>query len=694
MTTLHVPLPLSTPVDVTAFGASKTLVVAGGSMPVVIEASHDGTAWSPLWSFAAGGEKTVDVACSFLRATPMSGKGTEPTITAAGTDDGTAALDFEVPSSTGCGAPRAVHDEPLFKTIQVAGKFRGVLLVEISDDKDGPWTSVMSFHKAGIQSRTFTARFMRIKRRGVPDVAPGLPTVKAAVTQPSNGGGAPGPQGDPGTPGERGERGLKGEPGERGAIGPRGVVGEKGERGPVGPRGLPGDKGEPGERGAKGDQGVTGLQGKTGATGLAGQIGPKGEPGAQGERGLTGDPGPRGPACAFSAQPIVVADPIRGGAVIDLDVTTIGTLILPTIGPATLAAIREGLPGQLLAITCPPGCRITLKHNAGRETRTLLPLLLPDELDWTLTPRSTAVLFCQPGEGWIAWSIVTDTFPTLVSTGGIYANALQINGPAGVTGQLLVGGINACLGTYGTGVDGDIVIEAGETRDIFRTTYAKNVLVKASGSLMMHTSDLFVAGAFHVQEGGRAAWVGGIQGAEPPRAPDSPGNQGWASDGAPSRHTVGGGGAGGQAGSVPGGEGGKSYASEDVYTIEQLLLCRLITGGASGGSGGAEGGSHIGGEGGKGGAVARLIAQHITAPDGAISARGGNGGVGTGAGPGGAAGGGGGQGGVFMIVTNDATIPEIDIASGKGGAAVGDAESGSDGDPGCVIALSQIHGPL
>ncbi len=278
-------------------------------------------------------------------------------------------------------------------------------------------------------------------------------------------------------------------------------------------------------------------------------------------------------------------------------------------------------------------------------------------------------------------------------------------GPTGPTGPV---GTGADLGWFGTGVDGDLTFDGTSTvlgivptlgvYELDDDIFAMSMTV--SGGMApanIHTNGyrIYVAVTLTIETGasigndgqglggGLAAnLLGGANGGNAAPGDNSPLF--------PSRAS-GGGGAGGAGGSA-GSAGGVSvpqigYGS---YMVATIAVGDATSGGAGGGAGGAVEG--VGGVGGGGGGVVVISAKHIICGADAITARGADGGP---ADPGsGFGGGGGGQGGVVFIVTNDPAAPVCDVSGGSGGLGDAPGSDGVAGDPGVVIAISPLFGPL
>jgi hypothetical protein len=324
---VNIPVPSSNgsgaPVDVSMFGATKTVSVAGPFVAgVTIEFTNElvPTQWAPLFTFNNPDGNTFDVACRWMRATVRDYRSGSPQCDVGGTDDGSLFVSIPVTVGNGVGAAVNVSALGLFKTVTVGGPFRGNVQLEISEDGVTAWSQIgFGFPNPNSQSSIVAARWMRAVRAGVPQIDPGLPIVDVGggnccagpigPTGPTGPGGGPtGPTGPQGITGPTGPQGITGPTGANGDTGPQGITGPTGPQGitgptgpqgitgPTGPQGITGPTGANGDTGPQGITGPTGPQGITGPTGLIGPTGPTGATGV----GATGPTGPTGPATTGS----------------------------------------------------------------------------------------------------------------------------------------------------------------------------------------------------------------------------------------------------------------------------------------------------------------------------------------------------------------------------------------------------------
>jgi hypothetical protein len=198
------PTPLGngtgTPVDVSTFGALKTIVVTGDAKSSKnIEINNDaaqGGSWQSVVTFTKNGTVTVSVAARWMRVR-VSGYnvnvGGTNQVNVGGTDQGTSFAALPVTVSTGAGAAVDVSGiDGAFVTVQVGGAFSGSTVIEVSEDGSTEWGQAFAFQTPGAQSQIIIAHFMRVRRVGVPPIAPGLPVVNIGFTSAAEGGGGAG----------------------------------------------------------------------------------------------------------------------------------------------------------------------------------------------------------------------------------------------------------------------------------------------------------------------------------------------------------------------------------------------------------------------------------------------------------------------------------------------------------------------
>jgi hypothetical protein len=172
-------------VDCSPLGALKTIVVVGTAQCTVnVEFNNDPGqlgSWQSIATIQNSGTLTVQVACRWMRSRISNyniNVGGTSSIHVGGVDSGS--LFAALPVPIGNGAAAAVDVSALggsLKTVQVGGVFKGTLLVEVSEDGTGEWAQPFSFGAPGADSQVLIAKFMRVRRVGVPVISPGLPVV-------------------------------------------------------------------------------------------------------------------------------------------------------------------------------------------------------------------------------------------------------------------------------------------------------------------------------------------------------------------------------------------------------------------------------------------------------------------------------------------------------------------------------------
>ncbi len=183
-------------VSVSGMGQLKTITVQDvfrGS--VNIEVSLDGgTTWAQAATFTSPGKKKVNIAADEMRVArsgvPTIDPGL-PNVDVASDDIG--ALFLALPATAGDGDGAAIDVSALgtFNTVTVLDTFRGTVNIQISEDGTD-WATCMTFTQAGVQSKSFTAQFMRVQRKGVPTNSPGLPVVNVGAINDATAGGGGG----------------------------------------------------------------------------------------------------------------------------------------------------------------------------------------------------------------------------------------------------------------------------------------------------------------------------------------------------------------------------------------------------------------------------------------------------------------------------------------------------------------------
>lgn len=208
---VNIPVPAGNgsgaPVDMTAFGGSKTISVAGPFVAAInFEISNElvPTKWAPAATFLQPGGQNLNLACHWMRATVTNFKSGVPVANVGGTDDGALFASLPVPAGNGVGAAVDVSALGLFKTVTVGGPFRGNVQLEVSEDGITKWSQIdFGFPTPDQNSDIVAAHYMRATRTGVPTIDPGLPIVDVGGCSIGTAGPA-GPAGPPGPPGPPG----------------------------------------------------------------------------------------------------------------------------------------------------------------------------------------------------------------------------------------------------------------------------------------------------------------------------------------------------------------------------------------------------------------------------------------------------------------------------------------------------------
>lgn len=177
-------------VDISASGAEKTIVLGGDPRATInIEISNetgapsgDGAPVATFQVFGAGSGKVITCAAKWMRAVVADYKSGTGVCTVGANDDGTEVANL--PATAGDGTGTAVDVSSLggnLKTVTVLGTFRGSVIVEISEN-NVEWAQAMVFtNSPRFQSKIITAKYMRVRRGGVPTISPGLPQVDVGV---------------------------------------------------------------------------------------------------------------------------------------------------------------------------------------------------------------------------------------------------------------------------------------------------------------------------------------------------------------------------------------------------------------------------------------------------------------------------------------------------------------------------------
>jgi hypothetical protein len=171
-----------------SLGYERTIVIGDDVRATInIEVSNqligsgDG---APLTTFVCPGEcqRTVFVGASWMRAVVSDYKSGTPNIQVGGEDTGITRVNLPVTAADGIGAAVDVSlVGSVQKTAVVMGAYRGTVILELSED-NVTWAEGPVFI-GGPQYQNFaaTAKFLRVRRAGVPTIAPGTPIVNIAI---------------------------------------------------------------------------------------------------------------------------------------------------------------------------------------------------------------------------------------------------------------------------------------------------------------------------------------------------------------------------------------------------------------------------------------------------------------------------------------------------------------------------------
>lgn len=163
---------------VSTMSAEKTIAVKGTfTGTVTLEASNDGGAtYVPVASFTSAKQRTLSIACEYLRVrrSGVAAPGT-PNVDVGADDLGCQFANLPVTAGDGAGAAVDVSALGTLNSIVVTGGFTGSLTIEISQDNID-WLPILGFDYMGVKTVSFIAQYLRVVRSGV--VAPaGTPVV-------------------------------------------------------------------------------------------------------------------------------------------------------------------------------------------------------------------------------------------------------------------------------------------------------------------------------------------------------------------------------------------------------------------------------------------------------------------------------------------------------------------------------------
>jgi len=159
---VNIPAPAAngagSPVDVSTFGRTKSIVCGGGFAATVnVEYSTDDVGagpWAPLATFLQAGNLTIDVAAHWMRAVTSEYKSGAPNVDAGSSDAGS--LFALLPAD---GSSVDISALPLLKTVVTPSGFAGN--VEVSEDGIS-WAQIFSFQNGGAVTRSVVAQFARV----------------------------------------------------------------------------------------------------------------------------------------------------------------------------------------------------------------------------------------------------------------------------------------------------------------------------------------------------------------------------------------------------------------------------------------------------------------------------------------------------------------------------------------------------
>ena len=173
------PIGIGTAQDTSLMGTPKTITVQGSIFGTVnVEISCDGVTWAQIATFLNPGKKTLNFAAMQMRVR-RSGRGT-PNVEVAASDNGAQFASLTPPAGNGVGAAVSVATLGTFNTVCCLGSFTGTTIIEISENGTD-WAQCLTFATPGVQSKSFVAQFMRVRRSGVVASAPGLPVVSVGA---------------------------------------------------------------------------------------------------------------------------------------------------------------------------------------------------------------------------------------------------------------------------------------------------------------------------------------------------------------------------------------------------------------------------------------------------------------------------------------------------------------------------------
>ena len=183
---------------VSDLGFEKTIVVGGNVRATInIEAStqfpfqvDDGPSVATFLC-PEQCQKTVYIGAAWMRVVVSDYKSGTPTVFVGGNDDGISSANLNVTAGDGVGVATDISAlGSVQKTVFVMSQFRGSAILELSED-NVTWAQGPTFVGGLTPTPAYlnfqaTAKFLRVRRQGVPVIAPGLPVVDVAIIRDVN----------------------------------------------------------------------------------------------------------------------------------------------------------------------------------------------------------------------------------------------------------------------------------------------------------------------------------------------------------------------------------------------------------------------------------------------------------------------------------------------------------------------------
>lgn len=196
MANLYFSLPIvangvGAPVDVSAAGAEKTIVVQGTSVGIVtIEISCDaGVSWCELYTFFGTGKKVISFAANRMRVrqagTPTAAPFTLE-VDVGANDNGGNFVTIPPPPANGTGATVNITALGSFTTLIAQGTFGGgVIGIQISENGID-FAECATFSAAGCESKSMVGDFARAVSRGAKPGVPFAPVLSMGAINDDN----------------------------------------------------------------------------------------------------------------------------------------------------------------------------------------------------------------------------------------------------------------------------------------------------------------------------------------------------------------------------------------------------------------------------------------------------------------------------------------------------------------------------